>query len=365
VRSQLLGLPWILPALAVARQPLWIQTAELGGTGLVGFVLRASGAGLGLALAGGGLRPLAAGLAPLLLAGGFGLVRLAWPPAPGAGTAEVAVVQAAVPQAERFRPGSAALNTARHAALTERLLARAPADLVVWSETAVDEDLERTPGLAQGLARLAAVTGTPILTGAPRSFDGARWNAVVLVTPQGGVVESYEKQRLVPFSETDPPLAGPFGALLGPVTAGEGYAAGREATVFRAAGLPFAAPVCFEITDAALVRRFRHEGAAFLINLSNDAWFGPVGYPEMHLRHAILRAVELRSFVLRGANTGISAAIDPRGRVVREIDPFVEGTLRARVRAAGPAPLYARFGDGPLLAALAGLLLVLLRPWRG
>jgi len=126
--------------------------------------------------------------------------------------------------------------------------------------------------------------------------------------------------------------------------------------VFRSAGLRFSTPVCFEITYPELVRRFRTRGAELLLNLSNDAWFGPVGYPEMHLAHAIFRAVETRSWVVRGANTGISAAIDPAGRVVAEIPAFQEGTLVAEVWPAGSLPLYGRFGDAPVLAGLAAVL---------
>ena len=115
--------------------------------------------------------------------------------------------------------------------------------------------------------------------------------------------------------------------------------------------------MCFEITYPALIRRFRAEGARLLVNLSNDAWFGPTGYPEMHLAHAIYRAVENRSWVVRGANTGISAAIDPAGRVVAEVPAFTEGSFAVAVTPAGDAPFYARRGDGPVLAVLGATLL--------
>jgi apolipoprotein N-acyltransferase len=140
------------------------------------------------------------------------------------------------------------------------------------------------------------------------------------------------------------------------VTEGDPYVPGTRPTVFRAGPLPFSTPVCFEITYPALVRRFRNDGAALLVNLSNDAWFGPVGYPEMHLAHAVFRAVENRTWVVRGANTGISAAIDPHGRVRASVPAFTEGQFAVDVAVPGAPPFYARHGDLPLLVALAAIL---------
>ena len=333
VRSEVGGVPWLLAAHALAPVPLAIQSADLGGVFAVGFVATALNAGIAVAFVRRRALPLALPVALALAALLYGAVRLrGGTPAPDA--LRVGVVQAAVPQSERFLPGSAERNTLHHAALTRSLAAREPVDLVVWSETAVDEDLD----------------------GAPRSRGGRRTNSVVLFAPDGaGPVESYDKQRLVPFSESDPPLGALVAPLLAPVVAGDPYAPGREATVFRAAGLPFSTPVCFEITYPGLMRRFRAAGAGWIVNLSNDAWFGRTGYARMHFLHAILRAVELRSWVVRAANTGISGAIDPAGRVVAELPVFEEGSFVVRVERAGPPPFYARAGDAPVLAALGAV----------
>jgi apolipoprotein N-acyltransferase len=351
------GVPWLLAAHAVAPVPLAIQGADLGGAWAVGFGVVALNAGLGVALVRRRWVPLALPGALALAALLYGGVRLHGADPPGEAL-RVGVVQAAVPQRERFLAGSAERNTLRHAALTRSLAAREPVDLVVWSETAVDEDLEAAPRLGTLLAALAAEIGAPLVTGAPRARDGRRTNSVVLFAPGApGPVESYDKQRLVPFSEYDPPLLAWLAPLLPSVAAGEPYAAGREATVFRAAGLPFSAPVCFEITYPGLVRSFRAAGAEWIVNLSNDAWFGRTGYARAHFDHAILRAVELRTWVVRAANTGVSGAIDPAGRVVAELPVFEEGTFVVRVGRPGPPPFYARAGDAPVLAALGAIAL--------
>jgi apolipoprotein N-acyltransferase len=356
VRGEALGVPWLLAAQAWARIPIAIQGAELGGMWAVGAVFTAFNAGLALALRRRRATPLVVPGAVLGLALGFGAWRLAAEPAPT--TARVGVVQASVPQSERFRPGSAERNVKRHVDATLALAGRESLDLVVWSETAVDVDLDRHPELGSALAALATRIGAPLVTGAPRSGGGSgNTNAVVLFAPGRGLVESYAKQRLVPFSEYDPPLGAPLVPLLGPVTEGQPYVPGREPTVFHAGPIPFSTPVCFEITYPHLVRRFQAAGARLLVNVSNDAWFGPKGYPDMHLAHAVFRAVELRTWVVRGANTGISAAIDPLGRLVAELPAFEEGSFAVDVAASGAPTPYARAGDAPVLAALVVLAL--------
>jgi apolipoprotein N-acyltransferase len=357
LRGELLGLPWLLAAHTMVRFPAAIQVADLGGSYAVGFVVVAVNAALGIAARRRSAVPLAGPALLAVFAGFYGAWRT--DAGPGAGpAARLAVVQAAVPQDQRFQPGSAYANTARHAELTRRAAQRQKLDLVVWSETAVDIDLDQTPALSDRLGRLADEVGVPFVTGAPRSAGGLRTNSVVLFTPRHGIAESYAKQRLVPFAEYDPTFAAPLARLLAPVVEGEPYVPGTEPFVFRRGPIPFAAPVCFEITYSGLMRRFRAAGAELVLNLSNDAWFGRSGYAEMHFAHAILRAVELRSWVVRGANTGISGFVDPVGRVVAELPVFEEGVVSSEVQAAGAAPFYARAGDLPVLAFLVAVMAI-------
>jgi apolipoprotein N-acyltransferase len=356
LRAEPLALPWVLLAQPLVAAPILLQTADLGGAYLPGLCAAALGAGLGLAAvrpAAGARRllPLAAPAALLALCVAYGAVRTSGSDLAGP-SLEIGVVQAAVPQRERFQPGSALRNTQHHVDLTRKLAAEAPVDLVVWSETSVDDDLDQQPEI-QALLRWAAnEAGAPIVTGAPRSAGGRRTNAVVAIDGSG-IRTSYDKQMLVPFAESDPAQLGFLGGLLGPVTDGEPYVAGRAATLFQPGAIPFATPICFEITDPALMRRFRNAGAELVVNLSNDAWFGRTGYPGLHLAHAVVRAVELRTWIVRGTNTGISAVIDPTGRVVARLGVGVEGTLRARVGRAWAASPYARAGSLPFVALLA------------
>jgi apolipoprotein N-acyltransferase len=354
LRAEPGALPWLLAAHALGFVPAAIQVADLSGVYGVGFLVVLVNAGIAVAASGRRLAPLVVPVGAGILALGYG----AWHLTSARPTPEfrVGIIQASVPQADRFRPGSAPRNTEHHAALTRGLVSASQTDLVVWSETAVDQDLDVSPGLRAFLETLARDVDTPLVTGAPRSEGGRDTNSVVLVTPRQGLAESYAKQRLVPFSEYDPPLFAWLAPLLGPVTAGDPYQAGQEPVVFEQLDVSFAAPVCFEITYPHLMRRFRDAGAELVVNVSNDAWFGRSGYARMHLVHAVFRAVELRTWVVRGANTGISAIIDPSGRVQASLPIFEEGTLRAAVGRAGSPPLYARLGDLPILLFLLAII---------
>jgi apolipoprotein N-acyltransferase len=362
LRAEPLGLPWLLLAQPLARAPWLLQTAELGGAYGPGLAAAATGAGIGIALRRRRAAALAGPAALLALSLGFAALRMGAVFDAGP-EIRVGVVQASVPIRERFVPGSALRNTLHHVELTRALAARGRLDLTVWSETAVDDDLDLHPELAERLRALAAELGAPLVTGAPRSRHGRPTNAVVLVGPEG-LRGSYDKQVLVPFAEADPSFLAFLAPLVGPVASGTPYAAGRESAVLPGP-VPFSAPVCFEITYPALVRRFRAAGARLLVNLSNDAWFGPTGYAELHLSHAVLRAVELRTWVVRGTNTGISALVDPAGRVRERLGLFEEGSFAAPLRAAATETLYARFGNAPVLALLAALVLAAPLTGRG
>jgi apolipoprotein N-acyltransferase len=350
LRAEPLGNPWMLAAQPLAQTPLLIQGADLGGPYLPGLCAAALGAGIALAVLRRSARLLVAPAALLATSIAYGAIRIADAPE-GGPTLAIGVVQAAVPQRERFQPGSALRNTLRHVELTRALVAGGPLDLVVWSETSVDDVLDVHPEILALLRVASSTAGAPIVTGTPRLVGGRSTNSVVEIDGSG-IRTSYAKQKLVPFAESDPQQLYFLGALLGPVTDGEPYVAGSEPTVF-AAPIPFATPVCFEMTDPGLVRRFRTAGAELLVNLSNDAWFGRTGYAEVHLAQAIFRAVELRTWIARGTNTGISAVVDPAGRVVAQLGVGVEGSLRARVGSAWPASPYARAGSVPFVLLLA------------
>jgi apolipoprotein N-acyltransferase len=160
------------------------------------------------------------------------------------------------------------------------------------------------------------------------------------VFEDGKLTGAYDKLRLTPFGETYP-LG--LAAWL-PAPAG-GYSPGRDWALLEAGGHRFAAVICYEAIYADLVRRLIAGGAEFLVNISNDGWFGQQPSLAQHFHAALFRAVENRRFLLRGTNAGITAIIDPRGAVVAEAPREVPAVLDGTLTPIAERTVYNRVGD--------------------
>jgi apolipoprotein N-acyltransferase len=198
--------------------------------------------------------------------------------------------------------------------------------------------------------------GIPILTGVPeviwKNGRPQDFNRAVLLQAGRVAPETYDKIRLVPFSERLPFLD--LLPVLRRVDLGQAeFTPGSHPTVFEVSGIPFSVIICFEAIFPDLVRRFIGEGARLLVNITNDTWFGRTPAPYVHAAMAAFRAVEVGTPVARCANSGVSMLVDSRGRVLRQTALFrpaiVVGTLNLRQE----ATFYARHGDYfPLLCFL-------------
>jgi apolipoprotein N-acyltransferase len=123
------------------------------------------------------------------------------------------------------------------------------------------------------------------------------------------------------------------------------FGRGRAATVFSLDGVRFSVMICYEVIFPGEVRDFVEGGAAFLVNITNDAWFGRSGAPYQHLAMAAMRAVENGTYLVRAANTGVSAVIAPTGDILAQTEIFTEAVLLGAVRTRERETLYARYGD--------------------
>jgi apolipoprotein N-acyltransferase len=216
---------------------------------------------------------------------------------------------------------SAALSAAEH-----------PPDLLLWPETALPFYPQRSP-LTPTLLAFVGQSNTPILTGAPwfeldaAAPDGARrYNGALLLTPEAGFAATYFKSHLVPFGEYVPlrqylPFIAPLVETVGQFSAGQVkspmFLANKNARLPANIGIL----ICYESVFPDIARRWVNVGANVLVNLTNDAWYGRSSAPRHSLAMAILRAVETRRALVRAANTGYSAFIDPSGRA-RDISPL-------------------------------------------
>lgn len=365
VRSRALtGAPWDLLAHALYAHPVWIQVADVGGAFAVSFVLAVCGAAAAEAVAGGRGRALVAlGTAAALLAGtaAYGRFRLATALDDGP-VVRVALVQGSVPNAWRTDPARADDAFLAFAQATGPALAQHP-DLVVWSENAVSFLLAPNPRFARAVAALLGPDGPPLVLGGPRYAQAEPgrvdfFNSAYLLGADGALLGFYDKRHLVPFAEYAPWLRLP--GLGWRFDAPGGYTPGGAPTVFTRPDR-FGILICFEVIYPGLARDLVRGGARFLLNLSNDAWFGTSAGLEQHFAMSVFRAVETRRALARATNTGVTALVAPSGRIAERFRAQVRGAWIVRVPARDGLTPYTRIGDvfawSLAIGALAGLLL--------
>lgn len=348
----LTGFPWALPAYAWVETPV-IQTAALGGPWLLSFATLVAA----LLPGAGGLRTAGIAAALVAMAWGWGAWRLAQPLPERDPALRVRLVQPDAAQAQKWLPGMQQEFYNRHIALTSERDGPPP-DVTIWSETAVPFLLGEASVL-EAESAAAAQPGRLIL--GIRRRDGERWyNALAVLDPDGAAAAVYDKHHLVPFGEYIPGAR--LVARLGlpgitPLTRG-GFSAGPGPRLISVPGLPpFLPLICYEaIFPGALSAPGGR--ADWLVQVTNDAWFGEVAGPWQHFAQARVRAVEQGLPLARVANTGISAMIDPLGRVTARLGLGEVGRIDAVLPSALPATPYFRHGDIPFLILAPGLLML-------
>lgn len=305
--------------------------------------------------------------------------------------ARVALVQPNIPEDVKSGPAGLDSSLTALSRLTLGLEGRS-LDLVAWPEVAVPAAVgtvaaasptQPVPGRAgtgqirDRIRRLSARVGAPILVGAwGVRPDDALSNSAFLVGPDAACTPPrYDKQRLVPFVERVPFIApGRLEGLVGDLRDFGALEPGRTRPLLPlAGGSRFGTLICYESVFAPLARDDRRRGADFLVNITNDAWYGrqDVWWGRttalwQHPAHTVLRAIETRTGVARAANTGISLFVDPVGRTYGETDLFVPAVRVGTVYTTDDTTLFVRWGDWfGTPVALAALGLVLAAGLRG
>jgi apolipoprotein N-acyltransferase len=360
------GFPWNLTGYALFRHPIWIQTASWWGAYGVGFLSMATAALLAAAVRHRS-RGAAAGAALIVLAAGlFGALRLARPAAAGE-PIRVAILQPGIPQQERLDPNAAART---YLAVIEQAkeASREPADLLILPESALPTTWDASPALRRDLTEIASACRCAVLFNDIESQPGARFfNVARVITAQGQSGAPYRKVHLVPFGEYVPLPRLFFFARQISTEIGE-FTPAAEPTIIESGPLRIGTSVCYEITYDGLARAETAAGANLLVTISNDSWYGRAGAQPQHFAAAVLRSVENGRFVLRAAITGISGAVDDRGRIAAELAPERKGTLIVSARLLSEKTTWTRWGHTvPLFvdaAAAAVLLFGLARWWR-
>jgi len=374
----LTGFPWGLAGHSQLPWRTLVQMVDLTGVyGLSFLIVIANGALALQILAAGGktwqgaaiplrLRRralvLAVALPAAALAYGAWRIHTLAPELAAAPTLRTAVVQGNIPQGLKWDPAFQIGSTKKYVDLSLGLRGREP-DLVVWPETATPFYLYHNAALTRLVEAAVREAGSPFLIGSP-TLEGPPgqeryFNSAYLLSPDGAPLGRYDKAHLVPFGEYVPlrrwlPFLGKIVAQVGDFAAG---APGSLIPWERAALGPL---ICYEGIFPELARDQVRGGAALLVNLTNDAWYGRTSAPYQHFALAAFRAVENRRSLVRAANTGISGVVDPLGRVAAATPLFEDAALVQTVPlAAGRLTLYTRLGDWfPLACLLAAFLLV-------
>lgn len=237
--------------------------------------------------------------------------------------------------------------------------------LVVWPESPGLFYLSLDPGFRARIADLSRRLDAYFLIGyIDVAGENMPTNSAGLVSPSGRQVSRYDKIHLVPFGEYVPLGRALFFAESLVRNVGD-FAPGTEYTISRLDGHRIATNICYEDVFPGLIRQFTRRGAELLINITNDGWFGSSSAPWQHLRMARVRAVESHRYVIRAANTGISAIIDPYGRILSSTALGERTTLDGVVRYRSDLTFYVRFGDvfayAVSLVAVAFLIVALAR----
>jgi apolipoprotein N-acyltransferase len=267
------------------------------------------------------------------------------------------LIQGNIPQAIKWQKQYRTMNLGKYCRLTTQAAQADHPTLVVWPESAVPGPFLQDSQTTHTVFRLAQSIRTHLLLGtAQRPKLGKRnrvlthrYNSVFLISPEGTITGYYHKIHLLPFAEYLPYReALPWPKRLA-VHAGD-FIPGQNYTIFEVNGIKFGVAICWENIFPDLVRQFVARGAEFIVNVTNEAWFGDTAAPYQFVMMSVFRAVENRVAVARAANTGISCVIDPMGRILgivtdRGKSLFVEGFLTRTLPRRQETSFYTRYGD--------------------
>ena len=316
--------------------------------------------------------PITLGIAILAAMAGFGAVRLVRAPTRFVEGVELRIMQPDLQQDVKFNYAAKQKVMDRYIALSERASRpqqsnSSDATILIWPESAFPFFLAREP---DALTQITQLLGehTVLITGAVRLAEPVNlanptvYNSIYVIDHAGSIVSIYDKVHLVPFGEYLP-----FQHLLEAIGLQQltklpgGFSAGDRRRLIAVPGAPPALPlICYEVTfPDELMPKGRRPG--WMVNVTNDGWFGISTGPFQHLQQARVRAIEQGLPLVRAANTGISAVFDPLGRIIDSLPLGSEGLLSSRLPRSIGRPVYARVGDIPAAIIVVFALLAVAR----
>jgi apolipoprotein N-acyltransferase len=273
---------------------------------------------------------------------------------------EVSLIQGNVDQTVKWNPRFQKQTMSDYAFLTLKSVS-SDGQLVVWPETAAPFFFQDRNDLHDSIIDLSRHTKSWLLFGSPSYIEDQSkmtlFNSAYLLSPEGEHVSKYDKVHLVPYGEYVPlrqifPFISKLVQGVGDFGTGKGY------IPLIMDGHKIGVLICYEGIFPEASRSYKGHGADLLVNITNDAWFGRTSAPYQHLSMTVFRAVENRLYLVRAANTGISAMIDPTGHIALRTNLFEKTAVQGKVRFLACRTFYGVWGDVFVLAC--GVLLILI-----
>ena len=363
------GFPWL--SLGYSQTDTWLAgLAPLGGVHLLSLLLIAGGGALVmLAREFRATWPLALVVLVLPWTAGMALRNVAWT-RPVGGPLTVALVQGAIPQDMKWLESNEKRILEEYAGLHRSAVG---ADLVVWPESALPDYANVYAEYIGAQWSVARARGSAVLMGImrveKRADEAVPWYFNSLLAMDAGEPAFYDKRHLVPFGEFFPVPQWVRHWLRLMSLPNEDFTRGRaNQPPMMLAGQPVSVSICYEDAYPGQLRAATRN-STLLATVTNDAWFGRSGARYQHLQIARMLALQSRRYLLRAANDGVSAVVDPLGRVIRQAPEFEPAVLRGVVQPRSGATPYLRAGNWPVVTlVLLALLAVPLRhlknrPW--
>ncbi len=273
---------------------------------------------------------------------------------------KVALIQGNIDQNMKWDPQYQSQTIDIYRSLS-RQAAPSAGGLIVWPETAAPFYFQQRGAMQAIIVDIARTSGSALLFGSP-SYEEEKgnisyMNSAFLLKPDGTVSGRYDKVHLVPYGEYVPlrrffPFIGKLVAGVGDFRTGKGY---YPLTID---GHRLGVLICYEGIFPEAARDYKRERAELLVNITNDAWFGRTSAPYQHLSMTVFRAIENRLYLVRAANTGISAIIDPNGEILSRTGLFERTILKGDVKFIDEKTFYAAYGDA--FVYLCGIALIII-----
>lgn len=365
------GLPWALLGGSQWKNLAFIQIADITGIWGVSFAVMLVNVLLYqfLRYKKSAARCAVAALGLVALLYGYGALQLGrWNMQDGRPQLRVSVLQGNIPQDQKWDARVRGIIFEKYKRLT-LMCANEFTDLIIWPETSFPGFFEDEPVMAAHLRSAIRHSKTPTLVGAPTFGElpegGLRqYNTAILFNQNGEEGQRYSKTHLVPFGEYIP-FEPVLGFLRHFVRIGD-FTPGREKTIFvlkprapeKYLTARFGVLICYEDIFPGLCREMARQGADFLVNVTNDAWFGRTAAPYQHAQASVFRAIENRLPVVRAANTGLSCFISASGEVTATVrergeEIMVTGHATQGIYLRKASSIYSRIGDWFILLCVA------------